>query len=87
MNGSFSKSVSAFLAFFILTVFFTGISFCQLEKSGDEPKIISKEKPKVVIGPPLHDMGKVLRGIPIKHVFTIKNVGDADLLIDSLRPD
>jgi hypothetical protein len=42
--------------------------------------------PRLVIDEATHDFGEVKPGMPLQWIFKIKNVGNADLLILSLRP-
>ncbi len=50
-------------------------------------KVITKDQPKVEIPVTTFTLGKLMRGLPIEHVFKIKNTGKADLIISRLRPD
>ena len=42
--------------------------------------------PRLVIDEAVHDFGEVKPGMPLQWTFKIKNVGNADLLIHSLKP-
>ena len=42
--------------------------------------------PRLVVDEVVHDFGEVKPGMPLQWTFKIKNVGNADLLIHSLRP-
>ncbi len=43
-------------------------------------------QPTVVIDNKIFDAGKVLKGETVKHVFTVKNTGNANLLIEDVKP-
>ena len=42
--------------------------------------------PKMVIDSTAHDFGKVKAGVALTHTFKVKNVGTADLNIESVTP-
>ena len=43
-------------------------------------------KPKIVIDEMRHDLGEIFETDVYKHKFTIKNDGDADLVIEKVKP-
>jgi len=43
-------------------------------------------QPSIVFDQESRDMGKVTAGVPIEHVFEVRNAGDEDLIISSLVP-
>ncbi len=53
--------------------------------ANDQPA--SKKKiPKLLIKNSTYDAGKILRGEELKHTFTVKNKGTADLRIKKVDP-
>ncbi len=46
----------------------------------------AKGGPKIVIPQPTFEAGKVVEGDQITHTFIIKNKGDKDLVIKSVKP-
>ena len=50
------------------------------------PPDSSAAAPKMVIESLTHDFGEVKAGTPLRHAFKVKNIGKADLLIQSVSP-
>lgn len=46
----------------------------------------SNGAPLLVIDSFTHDFGEVKAGTPLRHVFKVKNQGNADLLINNVAP-
>jgi len=58
------------------------------EQQGDEPAAApegAEAQPKIAVDEPEHTFGKIGPKQTAEHVFTIKNVGDADLVIDRVQ--
>lgn len=49
------------------------------------PEGPGKKNPVIACDEPLHEFGKVIQGEEMKHVFTIRNMGDGVLNILSAR--
>ena len=45
-----------------------------------------KNQPSILIEEMRHDMGEVFERDMYKHAFTVKNVGKAELTIESVKP-
>ncbi len=43
-------------------------------------------QPSIAFDQESQDVGKVTAGVPIEHVFEVRNTGDEDLIISSLIP-
>jgi Protein of unknown function (DUF1573) len=52
----------------------------------DQPAKASPPGPKLVIAAPEHSFGNVKPGTPLTHTFKIRNEGQADLEIKSVKP-
>jgi hypothetical protein len=78
-----------FLAFSTATV-----SYAQQKSAADKepatkeqkPEATSAQKPAMEIDVIEHDAGEVFEGTLVKHDFTVKNMGKADLLIKKVNP-
>ena len=42
--------------------------------------------PRIYVAEPKHDLGSVIEGDVVEHVFELKNVGDEPLVIQRLQP-
>jgi hypothetical protein len=52
----------------------------------DQPAKASPPGPKLVIAAPEHSFGNVKPGTPLTHTFKVRNEGQADLEIKSVKP-
>ena len=81
-------------AFLLLAFSTTTVSFAQEKSDADKepttkeqkPEATSAQKPAMVIDVIEHDVGKVFEGTLVKHDFTVRNKGKADLLIKKVNP-
>jgi len=55
-------------------------------KAGTETKEDEGLQPAIVIDELRHDMGEVYEQDKFKHVFKVRNTGEADLVIKNVKP-
>ncbi len=71
----------------IYTVVFAlvcGAVIAQSEKKAESDNDLPA--PVAIIDKSTYDAGKVLRGELVTHVYIVKNMGDADLIIENVKP-
>lgn len=71
------RKLSSGLAFFLVMVFLLSSVV-----TADEEKI----QPSILIEEMRYDMGEVFERDTYKHAFVVKNVGKAELTIESVKP-
>jgi hypothetical protein len=67
-------------------VFFSGALLIALLGASSFIKAEEKKSPHLVISSPGYDAGTVGEGETISHTFEVKNTGDAELRILSVKP-
>ncbi len=73
----------------ILALFLAVAALAQTTRSQLEPgqsPADAPPAPKMVIDSLSHDFGEVKAGVPLVHVFKLKNMGKGDLLIKNVSP-
>ena len=66
--------------------FFSGSLLIALLSAGSLIKAEEKKGPHLVITSPEYDAGRVGEGETISHAFEVKNTGEAELRILSVKP-
>jgi len=80
------KLAGGLMLAFAISLLLTTVAVATDEKTEARTAADQGGQPAIVIEQMRHDMGEVFEQDKYKHLFTVKNTGDADLVIESVKP-